>query len=45
MDVKGLWETIVAKEAYIRELAELYKEVIAPEIYEAMLVWEVEIGD
>ncbi len=34
-----------AKELHIRELAEKYKEVIAPEIYEAMMNWEVLITD
>lgn len=35
----------VVKEAYIRELAEEYKAVITPEIYEAMMNWEVLITD
>ena len=33
------------KELHIRELAEKYKDVLVPEIYQAMLVWEVLITD
>lgn len=34
-----------AKELHIRELAEKYKDALVPEIYEAMMNWEVLITD
>ena len=35
----------VAKEAYVKELAEKWKEQIDPRVYEALMKYEVEITD
>ena len=44
-ELEAFWAYKEAKEAYIKELAEKWKDQIDPRVYEALMKYQVEITD